>query len=553
MPPRKKSLSKFSNKAKTLYQKFASMTLGKGIQDLPIDLIQKILYEFILSSPYSTDRNIAGYQEMNFQYSSGKASLRAFLACNKQIRHEWGRRLNYYNLKKSHTNLFVKHEQFRQYLLGLIEEPRRQIGLYLHSAAVLPDEYIAQCNHVHHIFISPRMKFEQHQYALLDDVAILMAIAFLYVDDMFVFKYNQDLQLCSPQATCIDNTMSFERLERLTMYEAHTLTHITGGLPQLRYLRINTADRFVELSGIPTIKINQARSFTSIELFRNIPRVEFELSKVNDISCLTNVRDLHCPGNVAGWHAVQGTCERLTVYGDGLANLAGMTFTNLYYLKISGDIGDITPFNQVRELHLEHCPKITDLSPISVANGGKVQKFTAHYGAVNDFTPLKGIKDVALYSSAKQFEQLGNHYRLLLNGYNDMNTLPTIDNVKYITISSWFQFNTININVFNRFYSVKLCNCLYITSIPAISNLVELTLHEMLGMTEFDSKGFQSLKRLELQDCRFVTKITLRELLEHFAFEGYPGQNIEIKVKSKLQSMCLTGHTSLITIQYFTK
>eukprot|EP01040_Poterioochromonas_malhamensis_P013639 gene13639-15027_t len=273
------------------------------------------------------------------------------------------------------------------------------------------------------------MKIAQHQYALLDDVAILMAISSLYVDDMFVFKYNQDLQLSSPKATCIDNTMSFERLERLTMYRANTLTHITGGLPQLRYLRINTADRFVELSGIPTledlvisatpnfttlrdidnlksIKINRAGSFTSIELFRNIPRVEFELSKVNDISCLTDVRDLRCPGNVTGWHAVQDKCERLTVYGDGLTNLAGMTFTNLYYLKISGDINDITPFNQVRELHLEHCPKITDLSPISPANGGKVQKFTAHYGAVSDFTPLKGIKDVALYSSAKQFEQL---------------------------------------------------------------------------------------------------------------------------------------------------
>jgi len=403
-----------------------------------------------------------------------------------------------------------------------------------------------------------------------------MSNAPLHVNDMFVFKYNQDLVLISPQATCIDNTLSFERLERLTIHHANTLTHITGGLPQLRYLHINTAYRFVELSGIPSledldiyaapnfttlrdinnlksIKINQADSFTSIELFRNIPVVQFLLSKVNDISCLTNVRGLHCPGSVTGWHGIQDKCERLAIYGNGFTNLTGMTFTNLYYLRISSDINDITPFNQVRELHLDHCPKITDLSPLSSVNGGKVQKFSTHFSAANDFTPLKGIKDVALYSSAKQFKQLGNHYRLLLNGYYSLKTLPKIDNVKYITISSWVKFNTINVNVFNRFYGVKLYDCSAITSIPAISNLVELTLHQMFGMREFDSKGFQSLKRLEFQDCRHVTKITLRELLEQFAFEGYEGQNTEIKVKSKLQSMCLTGHTSLITMKYFTK
>ena len=73
----------------------------------------------------------------------------------------------------------------------------------------------------------------------------------LNVDDMFIFKYNQDLVLISPKVTCIDHTLSLERLRHLTMYHANTLTHITDGLPQLRYLHINNAFRFVELSGIP--------------------------------------------------------------------------------------------------------------------------------------------------------------------------------------------------------------------------------------------------------------------------------------------------------------
>eukprot|EP01040_Poterioochromonas_malhamensis_P008910 gene8910-9647_t len=96
------------------------------------------------------------------------------------------------------------------------------------------------------------------------------------------------------------------------MYHANTLTHITDGLPQLRYLHINNAFRFVELSGIPSledlnlygvphfttlrdidnlksVRIDCSHKFTSIELSRNIPCVEFHL--LTDISCLTNVCD----------------------------------------------------------------------------------------------------------------------------------------------------------------------------------------------------------------------------------------------------------------------
>ncbi len=119
---------------------------------------------------------------------------------------------------------------------------------------ILTDEYFEFCNHVHHIFINHLRTVEQHQYALLDDVAILMSNDPLNVDDMFIFKYNQDFVLILPKVTCIDNTLPLERLRHLTMYHAHTLTHITGGLPQLRYLHINNAFRFVELSGIPTLE-----------------------------------------------------------------------------------------------------------------------------------------------------------------------------------------------------------------------------------------------------------------------------------------------------------
>eukprot|EP01040_Poterioochromonas_malhamensis_P008911 gene8911-9648_t len=115
---------------------------------------------------------------------------------------------------------------------------------------------------------------------------------------------------------------------------------------------------------------------------------------------------VYCPGNVTGWHGIQDKCERLTVFWNGSTNLTGMNFKSLCYLKISGDICDITPFSQVRELHLDNCRRVTDLSPISPANGGKVQKFSTRFSVVTDFNPLKGIKDVALYWCAKQFKQL---------------------------------------------------------------------------------------------------------------------------------------------------
>ncbi len=72
-------------------------------------------------------------------------------------------------------------------------------------------------------------------------------------------------------------------------------------------------------------------------------------------------------------------------------------------------------------------------------------------------------------------------------------------------------------------------------------------------MKEFDGSEFPSLKRLEIISCSSMKKIILPHLLEHFAYERSEGKAVEIKLKSKMQHIEVSGLPALVTISYFEK
>eukprot|EP01040_Poterioochromonas_malhamensis_P006061 gene6061-6516_t len=555
-----------------------------SIQDLPIELIRKILYEFILSSPHSEDKEKArGCYKMSFQYCYGKMTLRAFLISSKRVFHQWGRVLNYINLDIDHTTRYARDESFRHHVRSLVEDPKRQLGLHLRlpkSRVVEEDNaFIAKCNHVHHIYHDT--KLEQHQYTLLNDVAILMGNSSLFVEDISVFTNNNDIVIGSPSIQCIDNSFSlrFGNLEYLTIYHANNLTRIEGGLPRLRYLHLNTAYHFVELSGVPTlehlelhylnklttirdignlkeVRISSSDSFTAIEQFCNIPTVSLSLAHVKDISSLTNVRELAVVGCAEiGWHALQENCEKLSIYYNSLKSLEGLTFKKLRYLKLEGcrEFESLSNVNHVKEIHLKGC-QVRDISPVAVENGGKVEKIYIESCPVQDLRPLKGIKDVTVIGfNVNQFKSLGHHTRLTLSGYYKASSFPKFENVKHLSIASCDKFSKVDTTNYNSYYGLKFYNCRALKSISSLPNLVELVLDNMYGMTEFNSIGFPSLQRLEIISCTSMKKIILPHLLEHFAYERSEGKAVEIKLKSKMQHIEVSGLPALVTISYFEK
>ncbi len=566
----------------------SSSTTGScgSIQNLPFELIRKILYEFILSSPHSEDKEIGearGCYKISFQYCYGKATLRAFLMSSKRVFHQWGRVLNYINLDIDHTTRYARDESFRNHVRSLVEDPKRQLGLHLRlpKPRVVEEDnaFIANCNHVHHIYHDG---LEQHQYILLNDVAILMGNSSLYVEDISVFTNNKDVAISTPSIQCIDNSSSFHlgSLEYLTIYHASHLTRIEGGLPRLRYLHLNTAYNFVELSGVPTlehlelhdvnkfttlrdidnlkeVRISSSHSFTAIEQFRNVSKVSLSLAHVKDISSLTNVRDLTVVGCAeTGWHALQENCEKLTIYYNSLKSFEGLTFKKLRYLKVEGCRGfeSFSNVNHVKEIHLKRCDSFRDISPLSVENGGKVEKIHLESCPVQDLRPLKGIKDVTVIGfNVNQFKSLGHHKRLALCGYYKANSFPKFENVKYLSIASCDKFSKVDTNTYNSYYGLKFYECRALKSMSSLPNLVELVLDNMYGMSEFNSLGFPSLKRLEIISCSSMKKIILPHLLEHFAYERSEGKAVEIKLKSKMQHIEVSGLPASVTISYFEK
>ncbi len=232
-----------------------------------------------------------------------------------------GKSLNYINLDIDHTTRYARDESFRNHVRSLVEDPKRQLGLHLRlpKFGVVEEDnaVIANCNHVHNLWIHYDNKLEQHHYILLNDVTILTGYLSLVVKDISVFTKNKDIVINSPSIQCIDNSFSlrFGNLEYLTIYRANNLTGIEGGLPRLRYLHLREVHQLVELSGVPTlehlelhylnkfttirdidnlkkVRISVADSFTAIEQFCNVPIVSVSLAHITDISSLTNVREL---------------------------------------------------------------------------------------------------------------------------------------------------------------------------------------------------------------------------------------------------------------------
>jgi hypothetical protein len=499
-----------------------------------------------------------------------------FLCTNKQHFGHWKKESRIIVLNRRYAKLYYDSAEFRERVLQSILNPRHQLELvfYYESFPHSPEINLQLFNNVKRIAISGSGE-ECH---ITPNV--------LEVDTLVLFNSpSEDLSYWSavkcltlaPHRTINDNTI----------FDLYPMIGLESG-----WFKVFQCVNYHALSSLKSLEIQYCDSIVDVSCFRNIPKLALIFCpNITDVSSLENVNNLTlrgCQGitDVSSLGRVStldlSKCKNITDVSalrnvhtldvSGCVKLLDLSaLENVYSFRASGfrgndvsglknvvildicdsrKVSDITRLHALKELGIEGCKRIVDLTGLTletlrVSGENCINIESIHRSKVKTLE-ISFVQDTfcdfPFWTKSSLLMSFNNLQELFLLDCHSLESIPSLPCLRSLRLESCFKFHSLPILPSLGYLSLSYCD--------------NLTLLEILGSSECKFpiyfvlvRGCDDLPRVTVDRNIFDCHVILNDKLEIIEVNQQVG-HLKIDRESTAVLKKITNQSLVVSLKF---
>jgi Leucine-rich repeat (LRR) protein len=509
--------------------------VASGLVLLPRDILYLIATYFL--KPEFQNKTI-----FHFTYD-----WRNFMNSSKEIFGQWKKEIQIIALTYPQVEDFQNLPEFREKILSMIENPRRQLDLIFTDLddcmRYIPDKPqidLNSLNYVRKIVV----KFSE-----LRRCAITFPTTVLDVEEIILCSSKvKDLSFLSSI-----KSVSFDP-QNGRKYDLAPLQTIENGIFEL-----DTCVNYQLLGNLKSLQISSP-SIKDVGCFQNIPVLELSMcpeltdvstlgrvhnlnlsvcEKINDVSALKNVHtlDLSDCMRVKDLSALGGvySLKIQDFQGNDVSGLKNVVILNLFGAR---KVTNISMLESVRVLDIQQCTKIqtlaglVNLQELTIDRQNKITTGNEIFQQLKKLHvscyPLDRAGELRLkqkfWEDPQFLVSLTNLQDLTISYSQSLREIPFIAGMRSLALYDCDHIRTLSVPALPSLGSLSIWRCNDLKSLHLAGNpLLKYPLYSLKVMDCVELKKFQIDRKVfmcKINGCRMLNVIELHQQIAHFRFDS---------------------------------